>query len=255
LLAPTLTLSGVGAASVTFSWTASPNATAYQLMRKTGIQGGFVPVSAATADLTATDSTPAVGATYVYEVVASNALGSTVSNLVVFTMPEPVPQGLTATAHSTTEIDLAWTSLGAQATSYIVQQSADGGVYSQLDPPATTNSYLAGGLAPGTRYSFEVAAVKGLNTSDFSSPASATTPLDQVTNLAFAGGALSWSAVAGAQKYLVSRYNGQSFVPLASVAALTYTDSTAVAGSTYEYEIEATTPATSGPPATITVTY
>jgi hypothetical protein len=60
--------------------------------------------------------------------------------------------------------------------------------------------------------------------------------------------ALSWTAASGATGYEILRSTlGQTFAPIATTAALTYNDTTAVAGTAYLYRVRGTQGATTGP--------
>jgi hypothetical protein len=86
------------------------------------------------------------------------------------------PSGLTATAVSTSEIDLAWTGNDPGATSYLIARSSDGGAtFSQIATlPSTATTYADVGLPSGTTYTYRVSAYNA-TTSGTSSPSNAAT--------------------------------------------------------------------------------
>ena len=116
---------------------------------------------------------PSVSTTYTLSV--SNGLGSTSTQVVVAvvdTMPPSVATNLTATAASTSQINLAWSAStdNVAVTGYQVSRN---GV--QVGT-TTTNSYSDTGLSASTTYTYTVAAFDAAtNVSAQSTPASATT--------------------------------------------------------------------------------
>ena len=89
--------------------------------------------------------------------------------------PAP-PSNLTATAVSSTRINLAWTDHSASETGFKIQRSIDGinfSLLAQVGPNVTT--YNNTGLNPSTKYQYRVSSYNGSNMSAFSNIASATT--------------------------------------------------------------------------------
>lgn len=85
------------------------------------------------------------------------------------------PTGLTATAASSSQINLAWTATSG-ATSYnVLRSTTNGGPYSTVTTGVTSTSYSDTGLTALTTYYYVVQAVSSYGTSSDSSPASATT--------------------------------------------------------------------------------
>ena len=93
------------------------------------------------------------------------------------TTPPTVPQGLAATAQSTTEIGLSWTAstdAGTGVAGYRVYRDANTTAIATV----TTTTYTDTGLVADTTYTYTVRAFDGAtppNESAASSPASATT--------------------------------------------------------------------------------
>jgi FtsP/CotA-like multicopper oxidase with cupredoxin domain len=86
------------------------------------------------------------------------------------------PSGLSATAASSSTIDLSWSDNSTDETSFNIERSLDGISYSFLDSAAAdVNSYSDTGLNPETEYWYRVNAENANGTSDYSNTASATT--------------------------------------------------------------------------------
>jgi len=88
-----LTASGTaGNAQATLTWTASAGAASYKVERATG-SGAYTAIASNLTGLTYTDTTAVNGTLYNYRIVASNAAGSTNSNVVVLTPAGTTPTG------------------------------------------------------------------------------------------------------------------------------------------------------------------
>jgi hypothetical protein len=85
------------------------------------------------------------------------------------------PTNLTATAVSSSQINLLWTDHATNATSYSVERSTDGTTWNQVASPGpTSTSYADVGLTTGVTYSYRVQAFAGTTASAYSNQASAT---------------------------------------------------------------------------------
>jgi hypothetical protein len=158
--------------------------------------------------------------------------------------PDGDPSGLSATAVSSSHIDLAWTDNAGNESSYRVEGSPNGSSdwYLVADLPADSQSYANTGLAASTTYWYRVSAVNLNGSSGFAS-ASATTPAAppppalsltasayKVKGIAYVD--LSW---AGASSVDVYR-NGNRIAQTVSGSA--YTDNTGnKGGATYQYYV------------------
>src|SRR5207253_3026636 len=165
------------------------------------------------------------------------------------------PSNLTATAMSTTEIDLAWTNNASNANGFVVNRSTDGVTFSQLAVLGNVTSYKDTGLSAGSKCYYEVAATNGAGTSAFSNVANATTSAVQVppaapSNLTATAVStseidLSWTDNAAGNEtgFLISRStDGTTFTQIGSVGAgVTSYKNTGLSASTkYYYEVRAT---------------
>jgi FtsP/CotA-like multicopper oxidase with cupredoxin domain len=89
------------------------------------------------------------------------------------------PSDLSATAVSSSAIDLAWTDNSNDETGFNIERSLDGATFSPLaSVSANVVSYSDTGLSPNTSYSYRVNAENSGGTSAWSNTASATTLSD-----------------------------------------------------------------------------
>jgi hypothetical protein len=100
------------------------------------------------------------------------------NNAAATTLPPPAaPGGLTATAVSSTRIDLQWTDNSAYEQFVVVERATGGGGFVPVASlGANTTAYSSTGLAAGTTYSYRVRGTDGPNNGPYSNTATATTP-------------------------------------------------------------------------------
>lgn len=112
--------------------------------------------------------------------------------------PPATPTNLTATAVSSTQINLTWTDNATNETGYYVERRTGTGTYSRIATLATnTTSYANTGLAAGTTYTYRVQAYNASAVSGYSNEASATTPTPPAIHV----GDLDGSAVLAGKKW------------------------------------------------------
>src|SRR5205085_2856370 len=87
------------------------------------------------------------------------------------------PTSLSATAMSSSQINLSWTNNATNADSYTVERSPDGSSWAVVTSslPGTATSYGNTGLSPSTTYYYRVKATNAAGSSGYSNTASATT--------------------------------------------------------------------------------
>jgi fibronectin type 3 domain-containing protein len=160
------------------------------------------------------------------------------------------PTSLTATAVSSSQINLTW---GDQAnvTSYSVKRATnDGGPYATIATGVKGVSYSDAGLASSTTYYYVLSGINGGGESAPSVSASATTAAPSLpatpTGLTALPGhnqvLLSWAAAGEAASYLVKRAtsSGGPYNIIANPTAATYTDASVINGLNYYYVVSAT---------------
>lgn len=118
---------------------------------------------------------------YWFRVMAYNAGGeSSASNSANATTQAAVPaapSGLSASAASSSQINLTWTDNASNEQGFKVYKSTDGSSFSLYTTIATPNtaSYSVTGLSPSTQYWFKVTAYNGSGESSYSGVATGTT--------------------------------------------------------------------------------
>ena len=167
-------------------------------------------------------------------------------------LPPPAPTGLTATAASSSQINLSWAA-SSGATSYNVKRATvSGGPYTTIATGVTGTTYNDTGLAASTTYYYVVSAVNTGGESPNSAQASATTQAASLppvpTGLTATAQKqpgrikLSWTASSGATSYNAKRatVSGGPYTTIATgVTTTTYMDTGLTSGTTYYYVVSA----------------
>jgi len=172
---------------------------------------------------------------------------------VVLSTPPAAPSGLTASAASGCELDLAWTNNATNATSVAVERSTDGVNFSQVAALLRTGTnYADTGLPPGTTYYYRVFANNADGNSPFATAVHAATAAPQPP--ATPGGLtatatgtnqinLAWvySATNEDGFNLERSTNGGNYATIALplAGATNFTDSGLAAGTPYYYRVQA----------------
>ncbi|WP_353720573.1 fibronectin type III domain-containing protein [Dyadobacter sp. 676] len=257
--APTaLAATVVSATQINLSWTDNAgDETGFELERSTdGLS--FTRIAEPGPNVTTYQQTGLTPATrYWYRVLAKNTAGksgySNIVNVTTQQVPPGAPSNLSATAVSTSRIDLKWTDNAANETGYQVERSPDGTTFAKIaDLAANATTYQSTGLAPATQYYYRVRAVNAAGASGYSNVGSARTqniPVpDAPDNLTAVPTApdliqLRWSKPTGnVAEIIIERAKGDgAFVQIARVAAtvLQYEDRSKLEIADYLYRIKA----------------
>ncbi|MCP1674569.1 fibronectin type 3 domain-containing protein [Natronocella acetinitrilica] len=235
--------------SIPITWGASSNATTFRIQRSVN-GGGYVTVRTQSASSTRswTDTNVSHGNTYVYRVRGENTdrngsyrTGPTVSAR----YPVPGTPGSIGYSVNAGAMSLSWGS-AANATSYEVQRSVNGGGYSTVRTQSGT-SWTDSSISPGNDYRYRVRGVNpdepgGYRTGDtVRYPfADAAVPGSISTSLSGTAMAVSWSAANNASNYRVERQaNGGAWEVVRTQSATSWSDSSIVRGNDYRYRVRA----------------
>jgi len=242
-----------GNAQVGLAWTASANATSYNVKRGTTAGGPYTIISSPTA-ASFTEASLTNGTTYFYVVSAVNSAGQSANSSEASAKPAApsqapaTPSGLVATA-ANAQVSLTW-SASATATSYNVKRgTTTGGPYTTISSPTATN-FTDIGLTNSTTYFYVVSAVNATGESANSTQASATpvaptqAPAAPTGLTATAGNvqvSLTWTASSGAISYNVKRgtTTGGPYTQVSSVTVPSFLDTGLTNGTTYFYVVSA----------------
>ena len=182
----------------------SNNETGFKIQRK-GATGGYTDLTTTGANVTTYSDTGLTdGTSYYYRVCATNTAGdSAYSNEVNGITPLFIPTALTATAVSSSQIDLTWTDNSSSESGYKIEQSAvDNLHYTEVGTVGpNVTAYSATGLSGGTKYYYRVRAYNANTISGYSGEKNATTlanapvaPSDlTITTLQSAKIVIAWS--------------------------------------------------------------
>jgi fibronectin type 3 domain-containing protein len=250
---PTGLMATAGNTQITLTWTATANATTYNVKRSATTGGPYALLSSPAA-ASFTDTTVTNGTTYFYVVSAVNSAGESANSAEASAKPTAptqapaAPSGLMATA-ANTQVNLTWT-VSATATSYNVKRATTtGGPYTKISSP-TSPSFTDTGLTNGTTYFYVVSAVNSAGESANSSEVSAkptapaqapATPTGLMATPANAQVSLTWAASATATSYNVKRSTttGGPYTKISSPTATNFTDTNLANGTTYFYVVSA----------------
>jgi fibronectin type 3 domain-containing protein len=270
--APTgLTPTVVSGSRIDLNWTASTDNVGVTGYRVERCQGATCTNFAQVGTPTTTDYSNTglmAGTTYRFRVRAADAAGNLSAYSAISTAATPggdttapsAPTGLTATALSTSRIDLSWTAStdNVGVTGYRVErcQGANCTSWAQVGTPTTTD-FSNTGLATNTTYRFRVRAVDAAgNLSAYSAIVSrATLAGDTTAPTAPTGLAatpvsptqvdLAWTASTdnvGVTGYRVERCQGAGCTNYAEIATPTttsYSDTGRLPSTTYRYRVRA----------------
>ena len=258
-----LTATAISSTQIDLLWRdAANNETGFQIERRIGT-GGFTRISTVGADVTRhsdTDLQP--NTAYTYRVRAINAIGnSSWSNQVSqTTLPAPVvttvplaPANLTATAISSTQIDLAWQDRASNETDFQIERRIGNGGFTQIAiVSANATNHRDTGLQPETAYTYRVRAINALGNSGWSNQVtrtiSETRPVVQIDLTAMVISSsridLSWntdSSNANAFELERKTENGVfALIATRNVDERRYSDTGLPPGTSYTYRVRAT---------------
>jgi titin len=263
--APTaLTTSAVSSSQINLAWTdMSNNETGFKIERSTSTAGPWTLMPTTAANVVSYQDTGlAAGSTYYYQVRATNADGDSANTsvmsattLAIASTAPNAPTTLTATAISSSQINLAWTDNSNNETGFKVERSSSTTGPWTLMATTTANvvSYQDTGLVAGSTYYYQVRATNAdgdsANTSAMSATtlASAPTTPSTLTATAFSSSQinLAWTDNSNNETgFKIERSTSATgpwtLITTTTANVVSYQDTGLVAGSTYYYQMRAT---------------
>jgi hypothetical protein len=182
----TLSATAVASGRIDLAWTdASSDETAFHVERSPSGGGVFAEIAVLGANVTAyADTAVAAETGYSYRVRAANAAGfsaysptAEATTPPVVTAPPEAPTTLSATAATSTRIDLTWTDASATETAVHVERAPAGGSFDEVATlGANVAAYSDPGVTADTTYSYRVRASNGAGFSAYSTTVDVTTP-------------------------------------------------------------------------------
>ncbi|MDO8544397.1 MAG: fibronectin type III domain-containing protein [Opitutaceae bacterium] len=256
--APTgLTATAVSSSQIDLTWTDVADETSYKIERSPAGAGSWTQVGTNAAnDVTFSDTGLPANTAFDYRVKASNANGdsgpSNVATATTFVAPPPAPTGLTATAVSSSQIDLTWTDVAGE-TSYKIERSPAGtGSWTQVGTNvANAVTFSNTGLPAGTSFDYRVKASNAGGDSAPSNVATATTfsgpppaPTGLVATAVSASEIfLTWTDVASETSYKIERSpaGAGSWTQVGTNAAndVDFLDGGLPASTSFDYRVKA----------------
>ena len=255
--------SGLSAATVSssridLSWTDnSGNETGFVVARSTTSGGPYTDIVTTAASATSYSNTGlSASTTYYYVVRAINGAGSSANSAqasaTTAATPPAAPSGLTATAISSGQVNLAWTDNSANETSFIVARSTtSGGPYTDIATlGANVTAYSDTAVGANTTYFYVVRSANAGGSSANSAQASVTTPSGApvapsglvATPSSSTAIRLSWTDNSNNEANFIVGRSTTSGGPYTDIATLganvtTYTNTGLTAGTTYYYVV------------------
>jgi hypothetical protein len=178
--------------------------TGTKIERSTAATSGFTQIATVGANVvTYTASGLASGTRYYFRVRAYNAAGNSgYSNTGNNTTKDTIPAGatgLTATATSSAQINLAWACAAGNEDGFKIYRSTDGTTFAQVATAGiNATTYANTGLAPNTLYYYRVYSYNTAGNSAVSNTASDTTapnPPSALTAVSQGSGPTTWDKV------------------------------------------------------------
>ena len=230
-------------------WTAVAGASKYEVYRSGSKDGTYTLLGTTTA-ANYTDSKANAGYTYYYKVkaiskvrsTANSSLSATVAATCHCARPVVKPDYLISTGKPY----IKWTAVAGASKYYVYRSGSSNGTYKYVGTTTATN-YTDNKANAGYTYYYKVKAVSKVSSganSYYSVVIGATChcarPSVKITT-SNGSPKLTWNAVAGASQYEVYRATSKngSYTKMFTTSNLSYTNTSAKAGTTYYYKVKA----------------
>jgi hypothetical protein len=261
-----LSASAMSSSQIYLTWhDNSSNETGFQIQRATSSGGPWAQIATVGANTSSYSNTGlSASTTYYYRVLAYNSSGnSSYSNTANATTQSGgsatiplAPSNLTATAVSSSQINLAWHDNSSNETGFQIWRYDASAGWSQIaNVGANTSSYSNTGLSSSTTYYYYVLAYNSAGNSSYSNTASATTQSGGSITVPNAPSNLSATAVSSSQINLAWNDNsnnetsfeiwiyqsgiGWNTLPFQNANVTSYTDEGLSPSTLYYYVVRA----------------
>ena len=222
-------------------WTKVNGAKGYEVYRKTGYDGDFTRIIKSTTSCSLINSSAEKGVPVYYKVLAFSDNDVSHYSNIVETVPLDTPEIDVALSSGSPKV--SWDAVEG-ATKYEVYSKASGeSSYKRLI--TTTKTYCTNTKAEkGKSISYKIRAINDDGSSKYSNVVSCmpltTVKISSVT-LSSGRPSMKWSAVAGATGYKIYRATSEdgTYKLMKTTTATSYTNTSAVFGTTYYYKIAA----------------
>jgi fibronectin type 3 domain-containing protein len=236
--------------SIVISWDAAMSADSYRVYRADTANGTYNILSTATVSgLSYNDTSVTVGGEYYYKVSGTNNLGEGEKSSYTFgaTILPSVPEGLTGTSQSQSQISISWNTVFGASAYKLYRADTISGPFTLLTTLTIPDlSYTDTSLNPVTEYFYRVSAVNGIGESTQSAVVSAITQIPPPDTIIASPDsavsiAINWSNVVGAINYKLYRSidgNGH-YELITTTPSLSYSDVITDTTKIYFYKVSA----------------
>ena len=247
--APTVKPSYVGASGKPYIyWSAVDGANRYYVYRSTTKDGTYSFLGS-TAKLNYTDSKADAGTTYYYKVKAGivNGVKSNSSAAVAITCRCARPVVKPSYVGASGKPYIYWSAVDGAGKYYVYRSTSKDGTYEYIGYTTKTN-YTDSKAVAGTTYYYKVKGISSVKSTANSALSASVTitcrcarPSVKITLTQKGDPKLTWSAVTGASQYEVYRATSKngSYTKMFTTSNLSYTNTSAKAGTTYYYKVKA----------------
>ena len=244
LQAPVLSGVSLVDGGVKIAWKATAGAAQYRVFRKTG-SGSWTKV-ADTTETRYTDKTAVSGTSYIYTVRCLSGDGNSFTSAYdptgksITYIAAPVLSGISLVNGG---VKIAWKASTGASQYRVFRKTGNGGWTKLAD--VTGNNYTDKTAISGTIYTYTVRCLS-TDGKSFTSAYNSTgmsiiyiaAPVLSGISLVYGGVKITWKASGGAAKYRVFRKTSSgSWTKVADTTETSYTDKTAVSGTSYTYTV------------------